>query len=41
MAAGIARMNLQSNYDLAIAESGVWNTVKKFIPEFNIRAACL
>ena len=34
-------MNLQSNYDLAVAENGAWNTVKKFIPEFNLRAACL
>ncbi len=34
-------MNLQTNYDLAVAESGVWSTVRKFIPEFNIRAACL
>ena len=30
-----------ANYDLAVAESGVWSTVKRFIPEFNIRAACL
>lgn len=37
-------MNLQSNYDLGVAESGVWNTVRKFIPRLvpgNVRAACL
>lgn len=27
-------MNLQTNYDLGVAESGVWEKIKKFIPEF-------
>lgn len=26
-------MNLQSNYDLGVAEGGVWEKVKRFIPE--------
>ena len=27
-------LNLQSNYDLGIAEAGVWGKIKKLIPEF-------
>jgi len=27
-------MNLQTNYDLGVAESGIWEKIKKFIPEF-------
>jgi len=27
-------MNLQTNYDLGVAESGVWEKIRKFIPEF-------
>lgn len=27
-------MNLQTNYDLGVAESGVWKKIKQFIPEF-------
>ena len=27
-------LNLQSNYDLAVAESGTWSKIKKFIPAF-------
>ena len=27
-------LNLQSNYDLGVAEAGVWRTVMKLIPEF-------
>lgn len=37
-------LNLQSNYDLGVAESGVWSKVKKFIPQFvpeKLSAACL
>ena len=37
-------MNLQANYDLGVAESGIWNKVKKFIPQFvpdGLSAACL
>ena len=37
-------MNLQANYDLGVAEAGVWNKVKKFIPQFipeGLSAACL
>ena len=37
-------LNLQSNYDLGVAESGVWGKVKKFIPQFvpeKLSAACL
>ena len=26
-------LNLQNNYDLCVAESGVWNKIKKLIPE--------
>ena len=28
-------LNLQSNYDLGVAESGIWGKVKKLIPEFS------
>ena len=37
-------MNLQTNYDLGVAESGLWNNIRKFIPRFSIdglQAACL
>ena len=37
-------MNLQTNYDLGVAEAGIWNKVKKFIPQFvpdGLSAACL
>lgn len=37
-------MNLQSNYDLGMAENGIWNKVKKLIPTFTPEghaAACL
>ena len=27
-------LNLQSNYDLGVAEAGVWGKIKKLIPEF-------
>ena len=27
-------LNLQNNYDLGVAEAGVWGKVKKLIPEF-------
>ena len=27
-------LNLQSNYDLAVVESGAWGKIKKFIPQF-------
>ena len=27
-------LNLQTNFDLGIAESGVWSKIKKLIPEF-------
>ena len=27
-------LNLQSNYDLGVAESGTWGKIKKLIPEF-------
>ena len=27
-------LNLQSNYDLGVAEAGVWGKIKKMIPEF-------
>ena len=27
-------LNLQSNYDLAVAQSGAWSKIKKFIPFF-------
>lgn len=27
-------LNLQSNYDLGVAKSGIWDKVKKLIPEF-------
>ena len=28
-------LNLQSNYDLGLAESGPWQKIKKYIPEFH------
>ena len=28
-------INLQGNYDLAVAASGAWNKIKKFIPTFS------
>ena len=34
-------MNLQSNYDLCVAKSGIWSRVKSLIPAFDLRAACL
>ena len=36
-------LNLQSNYDLGVAEAGIWGKIKKLIPEFiPLRsAACL
>lgn len=37
-------MNLQTNYDLGVAEGGVWKSVKRFIPQLvpdGLRAACL
>ena len=34
-------LNLQNNYDLGVAEGGVWNRVKKLIPAFDFQAACL
>ena len=37
-------MNLQSNYDLGVAEGGIWSKVKRYIPEFipeGLSAACL
>lgn len=34
-------MNLQSNYDLGVAEGGIWSRVKGLIPPFDLRAACL
>ena len=27
-------LNLQSNHDIAVAESGAWSKIKKFIPTF-------
>ena len=27
-------LNLQSNYDLGVAEAGVWSKIRKFIPTF-------
>ena len=27
-------LNLQSNYDLAVAQSGAWSAIRKLIPEF-------
>ena len=27
-------LNLQSNYDLGVAESGTWSKIKEFIPTF-------
>ena len=27
-------LNLQSNYDIGVAESGAWERIKKLIPEF-------
>ena len=27
-------LNLQSNYDLGVAEAGVWGKIRKLIPEF-------
>ena len=27
-------LNLQSNFDLGVAEAGVWSKIKKWIPEF-------
>ena len=34
-------LNLQNNYDLGVAEGGVWNRVKKLIPAVDFQAACL
>lgn len=34
-------MNLQSNYDLGVAEGGIWSRVKNLIPAFDLRVACL
>ena len=34
-------MNLQSNYDLCVAKSGIWSRVKSLIPAFDLRTACL
>ena len=37
-------LNLQTNYDLGVAEGGVWNNIRKAIPRFvsgGMRAACL
>lgn len=34
-------MNLQSNYDLGVAQSGRWSAIKKLIPRFVPRAAAL
>ena len=34
-------MNLQSNYDLCVAENGIWSRVKSLIPAVDLRAACL
>ena len=28
-------LNLQSNYDLGVAEAGIWAKIKKLIPEFS------
>ena len=28
-------LNLQSNYDLGVAEAGIWVKIKKLIPEFS------
>ena len=28
-------LNLQTNYDLGVAESGIWGKVKQFIPQFS------
>lgn len=32
-------LNLQSNYDLGVAESGAWERIKRLIPEFNSKNA--
>lgn len=37
-------LNLQANYDLSVAERGVWGKIKKLIPQCStngISAACL
>ena len=37
-------MNLQANYDLGVAEGGLWSKVKKLIPQFvpeGHAAACI
>ena len=34
-------LNLQGNYDLGLAEAGIWGKVKKLIPEFPRAAAVL
>ena len=37
-------MNLQANYDLGVAESGMWGKIKQLIPQFvpdGLSAACL
>lgn len=28
-------LNLQNNYDLGVAEAGVWSKIKRLIPEFS------
>jgi plasmid maintenance system antidote protein VapI len=32
-------LNLQTNYDLGVASSGIWDKVKKLIPPFSRAAA--
>lgn len=34
-------LNLQNNYDLGVAASGVWSRIKHLIPEFSPSAAVL
>ena len=34
-------INLQGNYDLGVAEAGIWSKIKRLIPEFPRAAAVL